>query len=80
MDTPQTVELGEHTLKALAAIANPGMLPGDWIALGIGLLQCALIAWGLRMMKGNNEERMKQSKALETQTRALQELLERTAK
>ncbi len=80
MDTPQTVELGEYTLQVLAAIANPGMSPGDWIALGIGLLQCALIAWGLRMMKGNNEERMKQSKALETQTKALQALLERTAK
>ena len=84
----QTVELGADTLKALAAIANPGMLPGDWIALLIGLSQCLLIAWGLHMMHRSNEERTNQTKVMreenhqrhEESMTALRTLIERTAK
>ncbi len=60
----QTIELGADTLKALAAIANPGMLPGDWIALGVGLVQCALIGYGLRLMSKSNDERAEQAKVM----------------
>ncbi len=70
---PQTVELGEKTLYALAAIANPGMMPGDWIALGVGLSQCALIAWGIHRMSMGNEAREAQTELLREQTRALRE-------
>ncbi len=69
----QTVELGEKTLQALAAIANPGMVPGDWIALGVGLAQCALIAWGIHRMSMGNETREAQAEMLREQTRALRE-------
>ena len=68
---PQTVELGEKTLQALAAIANPGMVAGDWIALGVGLAQCALIAWGIHRMTMGNEERKAQTELLREETRAL---------
>ena len=60
----QTVELGADTLKALTAIANPGMLPGDWIALGVGLVQCALIGYGLYLMSKSNDERAEQTKVM----------------
>ena len=84
----QTVELGADTLKALAAIAHPGMLPGDWIALGVGLAQCALIGYGLYLMSKSNDERAEQTKVMreENQQRheesmtALKVLIERTAR
>ena len=70
---PQTVELGEKTLHTLAAIANPGMVPGDWIALGVGLAQCALIAWGIDRMSMGTEVREAQTELLREQTHALRE-------
>ena len=69
----QTVELGAETLKALAAIANPGMLPGDWIALSVGLVQCALIGYGLRLMSKSNDERADQTKARREENQARHE-------
>ena len=38
-------------------MANPGMSAGDWVALGIGLSQCLLIAWGLWMVNKSNASR-----------------------
>ena len=69
----QTIELGADTLKALAAIANPGMLPGDWIALGVGLVQCALIGYGLRLMSKSNDERAEQTRAIREENQAQHE-------
>ncbi len=66
----QTIELGADTLQALAAIANPGMLPGDWIALGVGLVQCALIGYGLRLMSKSNDERAGQTRAMREENQA----------
>ena len=87
MDTP-LLELATRATQALEAMAARSPLE-SYLALGdlmIGLIQCGLIGYGLYLMRGNNEERLKQSKtleaqtaALEAQTQALATLLRRTA-
>ena len=62
-------ELLTRAVLALESMANPGLTWGDLIALGIGLLQCGLIAYGLRMMQAGNEDRTIQTRTLAEQTR-----------
>ena len=50
-------------------MADPGMSAGDWVALGVGLSQCLLIAWGLWMMNKSNASRDAQN-ALQQQRHA----------
>ena len=54
-------------------MADPGMSAGDWVALGVGLSQCLLIAWGLWMMNKSNASRdaqndLQQQRHAETMT------------
>ncbi len=51
------LDLAQRAVAALETIADPGMSAGDWVALGVGLSQCLLIAWGLWMMNKSNASR-----------------------
>ena len=62
-------ELLTRAVLALESMANPGLTWSDLIALGIGLLQCGLITYGLRMMQAGNEDRTIQTRTLAEQTR-----------
>ena len=53
----QSLDLAQQAVTALETIANPGMSAGDWVALGVGMSQCLLIAWGLWMMNKSNASR-----------------------
>ena len=87
MDT-HILELATRATEAPEALTAPSSLE-SYLALGglmIGFIQCGLIGYGLHLIRGNNEERIKQSKtlevqtaALEAQTQALATLLRRTA-
>lgn len=52
-----SLDLAQRAVAALETMANPGMSAGDWVALGVGLSQCLLIAWGLWMMNKSNASR-----------------------
>ena len=41
-----SLDLAQRAVAALETMADPGMSAGDWVALGVGLSQCLLIAWG----------------------------------
>ena len=64
-----SLDLAQRAVAALETMANPGMSAGDWVALGIGLSQCLLIAWGLWMMNKSNASRDAQN-ALQQQRHA----------
>ena len=66
MDEPA---LAQRAVAALETMAAPGMSAGDWVALGVGLSQCLLIAWGLSMMNKSNASRDAQN-ALQQQRQA----------
>ncbi len=51
------LDLTQRAVAALETMADPGMSAGDWVALGVGLSQCLLIAWGLWMMNKSNASR-----------------------
>ena len=79
----QYLDLAQRAVAALETMANPGMSAGDWGALGVGMSQCLLIAWGLWMMDKSNASRDAQNalphqRHVETIT-ALKELIRRTA-
>ena len=52
-----SLDLAQRAVAALETMAAPGMSAGDWVALGVGLSQCLLIAWGLWMMNKSNASR-----------------------
>ena len=52
-----SLDLAQRAVAALETMAAPGMSAGDWVALGVGLSQCLLIAWGLWMMNKSNTSR-----------------------
>lgn len=52
-----SLDLAQRAVAALETMADPGMSAGDWVALGVGLSQCLLIAWGLWMMNKSNASR-----------------------
>lgn len=56
MDEPY-LALAQRAVTALETMASPGMSAGDWVTLGVGMSQCLLIAWGLRMMNKSNSSR-----------------------
>ena len=72
-----SLDLAQRAVAALETMADPGMSAGDWVALGVGLSQCLLIAWGLWMMNKSNasrdaqnalqQQRHKESMALQQQ-------------
>lgn len=69
----------EHVLRAVRALesfADAGLSWGDIIALGVGLVQCSLIAWGLWLMRQSAHHRDQQH---EENMLALRTLIERTA-
>ena len=39
-----SLDLTQRAVAALETMADPGMSAGDWVALGVGLSQCLLIA------------------------------------
>ena len=57
----QSLNLAQRAVAALETMANPGMSAGDWVALGVGLSQCLLIAWGLWLMHKSNASREAQN-------------------
>ena len=57
----QSLNLAQRAVTALETMANPGMSAGDWVALGVGLSQCLLIAWGLWLMHKSNASREAQN-------------------
>ncbi len=65
----QSLNLAQRAVTALETMANPGMSAGDWVALGVGMSQCLLIAWGLWMMNKSNASREAQN-ALQQQRHA----------
>lgn len=76
-------ELVLRAVLALESFANPGLRWGDIIALSVGLVQCSLIFWGLRLMRAGNDDRQRQAdlaeKRHEENMLALRTLIERTA-
>ena len=67
------LDLAQRAVAALETMANPGMSAGDWVALGVGMSQCLLIAWGLWMMSKSNASRdaqnaLQQQRHTETMT------------
>ena len=64
-----SLDLAQRAVAALETMADPGMSAGDWVALGVGLSQCLLIAWGLWMMNKSNASRDAQN-ALQQQRHA----------
>ena len=52
-----SLNLAQRAVAALETMADPGMSAGDWVALGVGLSQCLLIAWGLWMISKSNASR-----------------------
>ncbi len=64
-----SLDLAQRAVAALETMAAPGMSAGDWVALGVGLSQCLLIAWGLWMMNKSNTSRDAQN-ALQQQRHA----------
>jgi uncharacterized membrane protein YhiD involved in acid resistance len=63
------LDLAQRAVAALETMADPGMSAGDWVALGVGLSQCLLIAWGLWMINKSNASRDAQN-ALQQQRHA----------
>ena len=81
----------EAVVTALQTIARASTDPawtdiaGTAVAAIVGLGQCGLIAWGIKVMKGSNEIRTATMKALQAQGEVLadigagiREVLERT--
>lgn len=67
-------ELAMPAVLALESMANPGLTWGDLITLGIGLLQCGLIAWGIWVMRGSNESRAATNQLMIAQSKALADI------
>ena len=77
-----------HALAVAAVEALQLATQPKWteiVAASVGVAQCGLIAWGIWVMKGSNENRaamtemmIQQTKTLDMQTKALERLLERT--
>ena len=77
-----------HALAVAAVEALQLATQPKWteiVAASVGVAQCGLIAWGIWVMKGSNENRaamtemmIQQTKTLDIQTKALERLLERT--
>ena len=65
-----------RAVLALESFTNPGLSWGDIITLGVGLVQCSLIAWGLWLMRQSALHRDQQH---EENMLALRTLIERTA-
>lgn len=81
--------MDEYQVLAVAAVeALQLATQPKWteiVAASVGVAQCGLIAWGIWVMKGSNENRaamtemmIQQTKTLDMQTKALERLLERT--
>lgn len=82
------LELAQAAVAALRAANQPHW--ADILAaiggVSVGIAQCGLIAWGIRVMKHSNDSReattelmLQQAKALERMGAGIERLLERTA-
>ena len=86
--TPTSSLTYEQFLEAVRILAQPTWtdIAGVLVAGLVGIGQCLLIAWGIKIMRDGNASRDASLKALETQGKVLgdigagiQELLRRSA-